>query len=355
VKNKAENRLVVILLRGAMDGLDVVRPLGDPNYASYRPNIGRDESIDLDGFFGLHPMLGPLHPLWLNGELSFAHAVSTPYRDKRSHFEGQDILENGFAENHVRSGGWLNRALSLLPDSQMTKAISLGSGKPLILSGDVEASAWSPSNQLDLQRSDAANLTAIYRNVPQFKEAFCCAQEMSSMNNTPLTTGQAIKGPALANFAAGKLKEDYRIASFSVNGWDTHADQIPMMQIRLSELAETILTLKIELGRVWSRTTVLCITEFGRTVYENGTAGTDHGTGSIAMFAGGAISGKKILGRWPGLAAHDLYEGRDLMPTFDVRSFAAWALYALFPLQYDDLERIIFPGLQMERHAGMFL
>ena len=150
-----------------------------------------------------------------------------------------------------------------------------------------------------------------------------------------------------------RLKNDTRLAAFSINGWDTHANQSRTLPNALGELSSAILTLKRDLGPVWQKTAILCLTEFGRTVRDNGSSGTDHGTGGAAVFAGGALKGGRVLGRWPGLGASDLFEDRDLMPTTDVRTFAAWALSALFPLSRGDLETLIFPGLDMGDDPGL--
>lgn len=346
-------RLVVIVLRGAMDGLDVVRPIGDPAFTGHRPSLEANNSLDLNGFFALHPALEKLMPLWRAGELSFAHAVSTPYRNKRSHFDGQDILETGGSD--VGQGGWLNRALSKLPNTTSETAFAVGRENLLLLSGAAQYSAWSPDSDLDLSPQAQLLLEKVYAQDPLFQQAAARAMELAELTDNPMSPRNARRAKPLAEFAAGRLRDDTRIAAFSINGWDTHANQHNTLPRALNELSTAILTLKSELGPIWGQTVVLCLTEFGRTVRENGSRGTDHGTGGAAIFAGGALNGGQVLGRWPGLSESDLFQQRDLMPTTDVRSYAAWAMHSLFPLAKSDLEALVFPDLTMSENPGLIL
>lgn len=346
-------RLVVIVLRGAMDGLDVVRPMGDPAFARHRLSLDTGGSHDLNDFFALHPALGGLMPLWQAGELSFAHAVSTPYRDKRSHFDGQDILETGGTD--VGHDGWLNRALSKLPGTTSETAFAVGRENLMLLSGRSQYSAWSPDSDLDLSPQAQLLLAKVYEQDPLFQQAAARAMELSELTDNPMSPRRAGRAKPLAEFAAGRLKDETRIAAFSIIGWDTHANQHNSLPRALGELSTAILTLKSELGPIWDQTAVLCLTEFGRTVRENGSRGTDHGTGGAAIFAGGALKGRQVLGAWPGLADGNLYEKRDLMPTGDVRNYAAWAMHALFPLAKSDLQSLVFPGLEMGQNPGLIV
>lgn len=348
-----DNRLVVIVLRGAMDGLDVIRPLGDAHFADYRPTLATGDSLPLTDFFGLHPALDPLMPLWAQGELSFAHAVSTPYRDRRSHFDGQDILEAGVTGEDIGADGWLNRVVSLLPGTTSETAFAVGREKLLLLSGQAPFSAWSPDSDLNLSPQAQLLLNAVYEQDPLFQSAAERAMELAELSDTSMSPRRAARAKPLASFAAGRLREDTRIAAFSINGWDTHANQARGLPNALNELASAILTLKEELGPVWRNTAVLCLTEFGRTVRENGSRGTDHGTGGAAIFAGGALKGGRGLGDWPGLASPDLYKDRDLMPVADVRMYAAWALHALFPISKTDLQSTIFPAMDMGENPNL--
>ena len=349
-----ENRLVVIILRGAMDGLGVVAPYGDRDYASLRPKIALTPDnglIDMDGRFGMHPKLASLAPLWQAGEMSFAHAVSTPYRDKRSHFDGQDILEAGTASIASNDNGWINRALSHMHDTSIDTAYSVGRDNMLITRGDNPARSWAPGEKLPLGEDERALLRMIYAKDPLFADAAAAAADLT------LTTGlQRAQGAketeVLARYAAGRLNEQARIATFSIGGWDTHVIQPAALNRPVMRLASAITTLKSELGANWSRTMVIAMTEFGRTAHENGSKGTDHGTGGAALLAGGALRGGRIYTDWPGLSDKDLYKGRDLLPTEDVRHYPAWALHALFGVDRAALQRDVFPGLDMGDNRG---
>ena len=347
-------RLVVIVLRGAMDGLDVVQPYGDPELNGLRKSIKVGEAAgahDLDGFYALHAGLGDLMPLWRAGELGFAHAVSTPYRNKRSHFDGQDFLENGgrSSDGSMTSAGdgWLNRMLTQMPGTNVTTAFSVGRQRLLMLEGEVETSSWSPDSDMDLSPTAQALLNQLYAKDPLFHDAAQVAIDLSEKMDGSMNVRQAAKAEALAGFAADRLNEDTRIAAFSIGGWDTHRNQNGTLPAALAELSSAILTLKKRLGSNWDKTTVLAMTEFGRTVRENGSGGTDHGTGGAMLMAGGAVKGGKVHGEWPGLGELDLYQDRDLEPTADVRSYAAWALRDLFAVDRSALEGLVFPGLDM--------
>lgn len=356
-----ENCLIVIILRGAMDGLDVFQPYGDPELRKLRRTIslGPEQGAhDLDGFFALHPELASLHPLWQKGELAFAPAVATPYRDKRSHFEGQDLLEAGTGMDlsllHQRDG-WLNRLLAEMPKATSETAYSVGIGQMRILAGKVAAKSWAPSIDLQLTPQAQRLLQLVYHDDPLFRTECQEAMEIAAEGAGP---GRKEKGPdrevrALARFTAQQLKGETRIAAFSLPGWDSHARQAKSLVKALRSLSVAIVTLREELGPKWSRAAVLALTEFGRTVRENGAAGTDHGTGSAAILAGGTLRGGRALGAWPGLGESDLYGGRDLMPLEDVRRYAAWTLRSLFGIERNLLETTVFPGLEMGPDPGL--
>lgn len=349
-----ENRLVVIILRGAMDGLDVFQPYGDPHLRKLRHSLslGPDKGAhDLDGYFALHPALAPLLPLWKAGELAFAPAVSTPYRDKRSHFDGQDMLEAGTGTDldlAAQRDGWLNRLLQTMPNNRSETAYSVGTENMRILSGQAPSKSWAPGTRMDLTPQAQLLFQHVYHDDPLFRAAGDAAMEIAARGFTQ----DVAEGPnrdvrALAQFAADRLNEETRIATFSLAGWDSHARQATVLGGALGKLADAILTLRNGLGQNWSKTTILAMTEFGRTARENGSGGTDHGTGGAMLMAGGAIRGGRSYGVWPGLAESDLYAGRDLMPTADIRIYAAWAMRDLFGTPRDVLERAVFPGLDM--------
>lgn len=349
-----DNRLVVIILRGAMDGLDVIQPYGDPTLRKLRRELSTgpgNGALDLDGFYALHPRLQPLMSLWEKGELAFAHAVSTPYRDKRSHFDGQDVLEAGTGNDvpvSSRIGGWLNRLLQSAPGATAETAYSVGTEQMKILSGEAAHLSWAPRAALNLSPQAQMLLEHVYHGDPLFRDAARDAVDISAdaprMERTGGPTADAV---ALGAFAASRLNAASRIAAFSIAGWDTHANQGPILGRALDRLSAAILALRDGLGPNWGRTTVLAMTEFGRTVRENGSGGTDHGTGGALLMAGGAIRGGRAYGDWPGLGEGRLYEDRDLMPTRDIRAYAAWAMRGLFGIERDVLERSIFPGLDL--------
>lgn len=357
-----EHRLVVIILRGAMDGLDIVQPYGDPALVGLRNSLKFGEAADahdLDGFFSLHSGLGELMPLWNAGQLGFVHAVSTPYRDKRSHFDGQDFLENGGSSRDgdlttVRDG-WLNRALSLMPGVSSTTAFSVGRNRMLLLQGDAPTAAWSPDSDLDLSPRSQLLLRNLYQNDPLFSKSVEVAFELSDKMDNPMNPTRAARARALAQFSADRLNEDTRIAAFSIGGWDTHNNQSRTLRPALRELTDAIMTLKRSLGRNWERTAVLTLTEFGRTVRENGSNGTDHGTGGVMLMTGGAVRGGKVFGRWPGLGEGNLYEDRDLMPVRDVRAYVAWILRDLLNLESSAMQSLVFPGLDMGDKPSILL
>jgi uncharacterized protein (DUF1501 family) len=371
-----DTRLVVIILRGAMDGLDVVQPYGDPDLTALRPTLVPGEAggaADLDGFYALHPGLGDLLPLWDRGELSFAHAVSTPYRDKRSHFDGQDLLEagTGFAPGEpAPRDGWLNRMLQAVPGITSETAYAVGAGEMLLLNGAAPAASWSPDQELSLSPQARRLIELVYETDPLFHanvlEAIQLTAAMEAEAAAPdpeddldeetaqaaMMAGMTVpEGNAphlkLAEFTAGRLRGEARVAAFSINGWDTHANQGNALKKPLTALAETILSLRAGLGSVWGQTAVLAVTEFGRTARENGTRGTDHGTGGAMVMAGGAIRGGRVHGIWPGLAEADLYARRDLMPTADVRAFAAQVMRGITGLDARVMEQAVFPGVDL--------
>ena len=349
-----DNRLVVVILRGAMDGLDVLRPVGDADFAALRPHLAMTPQAELDGFFALHGGLGGLMPLWQTGGLGFVHATSTPYRDKRSHFDGQDMLEAGTGMDvplaQVRDG-WLNRMLAVVPGLRAETAYAVGQEALAVLDGPAPMTRWAPDQKLRLSAQGRLLLEAVYHDTPMFQAAGAEAMDLADRFADD-ATGAAVKGFAdvdrLVDFAAARLSDETRIAAFSVSGWDTHRNQQSAILRPLSRLERVILRMQQQMGaQVWAKTLILCMTEFGRTVQENGSAGTDHGTAGAMVMAGGALRGGRVFGAWPGLAEVALYDRRDLLPTSDVRAWAAWAMRGLYGLDRAVLETAIFPGLQM--------
>jgi uncharacterized protein (DUF1501 family) len=360
----SDRRLVVIILRGAMDGLDVLRPMGAPGLAALRPTLLDEPGLPLDGFHALHPGLAGLLPLWQAGELAFAQAVATPYRDKRSHFDGQDLLEAGTGLDvplGALRDGWLNRMLQALPGTGSETAYAFGREPLAVIEGAAPHRQWSPDLAVTITAQQRLLLGMIYHDDPLFRsaadQAIDLAEQTEAFQAAVAAQDRAAGGqgePArpmlasidtLVDFAADRLRAETRIAAFSQIGWDTHAGQRGAILAPLQRLERSILRLRDRLGPVWDRTAVLAMTEFGRTVRENGSRGTDHGTGGTMLMAGGAIRGGRVYGAWPGIGEGDLYDGRDLMPTADVRAYAGWAMRGLFGLDRTLVETAVFPGL----------
>ncbi len=372
-----DGRLVVIILRGGMDGLDVVQPWGAPDYHALRAKLGggpNNGAHDLDGFFSLHPGLAPLIPLWNRGDLGFVHAVATPYRNKRSHFDGQDLLEAGTPSLSGARDGWLNRMLQNAPGAEARTAFAIGQGEMKVLAGPAHVADWSPDATLKISPQAAHLAELVMQDDPAFHAALSEALMLSdggvgddatlpgaggmgTMGNMQMSVPAKTRGKAhikVASFAARQLRGDTRIASFSITGWDTHNRQQRALKGALTALSDTILTLQRELGAdIWQKTAIVAMTEFGRTVRVNGTGGTDHGTGGAMVLAGGAIRGGRVLGDWPGLEESALYQRRDLMPTGDVRAPAAWIMRAMTGLGRQVLEGAVFPGLDMGHDPGI--
>jgi len=368
-----DGRLVVIILRGGMDGLDVVQPWGAPEFTALRGGLGggpENGAYDLDGFFALHPGLAPLIPLWSKGDLGFVQAVATPYRDKRSHFDGQDLLEAGTASLGGVRDGWLNRMLQGVSGVEPRTAFAIGRGEMKLLAGPAPVADWSPDVNLALSPQSVLLAQLLMQEDPAFHAAFSEALMLSENGESGILAGQEEGGMEMqgqprtrskahvkiAEFAARQLRGDTRIASFSINGWDTHSRQARGLRGALSRLSDTILTLRDDLGAdIWQQTAIVAMTEFGRTARINGTGGTDHGTGGTMVLAGGAIRGGRVLGAWPGLDEASLYQRRDLMPTSDVRAPAAWIMRAMAGLDRSTLEGTVFPGLDMGDNPGVLL
>ncbi|MEM9047778.1 MAG: DUF1501 domain-containing protein [Pseudomonadota bacterium] len=345
-----ENRLVVIVLRGAMDGLDLLRPLGAPGFAALRPHIfdSAKPGHPLDGFHALHPDLAALKPLWDAGELAFIQAVSTPYRGKRSHFDGQDFLENGgyAPDGGLVAGrdGWLNRAIGLLPGADLRTAFSVGQESMLLMEGRAPVSSWTPEAQVALSAQARLLLETLYADDPVFADAARMAFDISDSTDRDTERQGAA---ALAAFAAEQLRGATRIAAFSIGGWDTHRGQNSVFRRALGELSAAIEALRTGLGPNWATTTVAAVTEFGRTVRENGSRGTDHGTGGTMLLAGGTLSAARVHGVWPGIGPSDLIDNRDLRPTDDMRRPLGWLLAGLYGIAPSAIERTVFPRLDL--------
>jgi uncharacterized protein (DUF1501 family) len=358
-------KFVLVILRGAMDGLAAVAAYGDPAYARARGRLALAAPGESDGLlpiadgFGLHPRLGFLHETWQAGQLAILHATCSPYRS-RSHFDGQDVLENGGANVFGLSDGWLNRALTLLPSTGSASAVAIGGSIPIVLRGSAPVSSWAPSTASAVPGDTIARLTDLYAGDPLLSPTLAQAIDTASIvgdgamrgktGGRDLAGGHQVLAAAAARILAAPDGPASAVLSFE--GWDTHANQGAAngaLALRLQGLDRALRTLKTDLGQFWDDTVIVVATEFGRTVAENGTGGTDHGTGGAAFALGGAVRGRRMLGDWPGLAPAALFEGRDLAPVNDVRSLFACVLRDHWGLDAGDLRRRIFPDGQAFR------
>lgn len=343
-----DRRLLLVILRGAMDGLAAVVPYGDPAYADARGAMTMPQNdtalLKLDGFFALHAALSPLMPLYQNKELLLLHAAATPYRD-RSHFDAQDLLENGSDKAHGINTGWLNRATATLPGT--AQALALGPAVPLVLRGDARTTSWAPSL---LPAVDEDFLSRVLHMYAQDELLMNAVKEAQTMPGADMAGGTG-RGPKAFVGMMKKAAEFMgvaggpRIGAIDIGGWDTHANQ-GLESGRLANsmklLAEGLTSFRSGMGNAWKQTAVLVVTEFGRTVKGNGTGGTDHGTAGVAMLLGGSVNGGRVAGDWPGLA--HLYEGRDLMPANDLRSLLKGTLAAHLRIDDSLLASQVFPA-----------
>lgn len=372
----AQPRLVVILLRGAMDGLSVVAPYTDPDYARARPDLAlakpgsADGLLDLDGRFGLHPALAPLMPLWQKGQLGFVQA-SGSHDPTRSHFDAQDYMETATPGRKTTQDGWLNRLMQAWPASPVvgtsaSRAVSVGAVLPRICQGSYSianlpsVAAVARPGVLDKPRVASA-FEKLYGNDDAMGRAYREAQQArqevrASMDDDHGPDMAAVdRGAPLPNGLpddAARLSQVMRndprvqMAFLALGGWDTHSGQGTVkgrLAQRLEPLGRGLAELAQGLGPVWQDTVVLVMSEFGRTVRQNGTGGTDHGHGNVMMLAGGRVHGGKVHGEWPGLESRALYEGRDLAITTDFRDIIASVMARHLSLPDTAMARVL-PG-----------
>lgn len=374
-----DRRFVVVLLRGAMDGLTVVAPYGDPGLAALRaplipPAPGQPHGMfDLGGTFGLHPAMPGAYEMFRANELLMVHAAAGPYR-VRSHFEAQDLLEYG--ADHTLTSGWLNRAAAAIPAARvsdpgggqlsgagMAAAIAIGQTIPLSLRGPAPVSNWAPQTFGEPEPGLYQQILALHRRDPISGPAIANGLRARGFSEDTVRDmpkdGGRFAFARLAQ-AAGRLlgaAEGPRLAAMELGGWDTHTGQMARLNGPLGELDAGLVALKTEMGEAWKKTAVLVMTEFGRTARINGTNGTDHGTASVAFLAGGAIAGGRVAGTWPGLGRGQLFEDRDLAPTTDLRSVAKGVLATHLGLGAASLDAV-FPESDAARpmnglvHAG---
>ena len=343
-------KMVFVLLRGGFDGLAALVPIGDPDYAAIRGGMafGASDLTAIGDGFGLAPGLAPWKTLWDEQELVALHAMAIPYRT-RSHFAGQAILETGLDRPDGVSDGWLNRLLQIMDGER--SGIAVAAGMPRSLSGAHQVTSWSPAELGVVDDAYVERLSLLYRADPELHDRFEAALQMKEI--APEMDRMGGRGPRgqmapIMSAAAKFLREPGgpNVAALEFSGWDTHANQGLVggqLDRLLGQLARGVLTFKEEMRDEWANTTVVIMTEFGRTARPNGTQGTDHGTAGAGWVIGPNVARSAVISDWPGLAERSLFESRDLRPTLDTRSVLKGVIAGVFDLTAGQADRV-FPG-----------
>jgi uncharacterized protein (DUF1501 family) len=363
-----EPRLIVIFLRGAADGLNIVVPYQEPDYYEARPGIAiappnsPEGALDLDGQFGLHPALEPLMSEWRSGKLAFVHACGSP-DPTRSHFQAQDYMETG-TPGETTADGWLNRLLALLPSDNPTQAVNIGARMPLIFTGGEAVASVADNGRadqplpVDRPRIQTAfdqlyagnsNLARAYQEGREAREIVLreTSEEMMEASRGAQSPARFVSSAQdLARLMSGDAAT--RVAFMELGGWDTHVNQPDMMKRNLASLADGLKGLIQGLGKTYDHTSIVVMSEFGRRVAENGNNGTDHGHGNVLWLLGGGVRGQKVYGQWPGLAPAEQHESRDLAITTDFRDVLISLLEQQFDLDSAALARL-FPNYQAQK------
>jgi uncharacterized protein (DUF1501 family) len=334
-------RFLVVVLRGALDGLATVAPVGDPNWVRLRGNdalltSGETAALPLDNLFALNPAMPNLYRMYKAGQATIVHAVASPYRE-RSHFDGQDVLESGLTKPGGDTG-WLNRALAGLKPSDRVagkNTFAVGPITPLIARGPAPVLSWTPSRLQPAGSDTLGRLLDLYRHtdpvLARALEERSALSAIASGGMDEIGAGPKPGGPLLAYFteaASGAARfmarpDGPRIGALAFDGWDTHANEGAThgrLSVLLGALDSALAAIEGAMGAAWKETAVAVITEFGRTARINGTEGTDHGTATVALLVGGALRGGRVIADWPGVADTALFQGRDLKPTADLRA-----------------------------------
>jgi uncharacterized protein (DUF1501 family) len=371
-------RLLVVILRGALDGLAVAAPVGDPGWKDLRGDFGlrlngQRPALALDSFFALNAAMPNLHRLYHSKQALIVHATATPYRE-RSHFDGQDVLESGLPRVGASETGWLNRALLALDPGHRVNpkgAFAVGPVTPLIARGSAPVIAWSPPRVMPTGDDTTMRLLDIYRHTdPALAEALENRRQLLTLAKAGgiemapgPQAGETVQAatpigglpPAVrayfADTAAAAARflaqsNGPRVGALAYNGWDTHINEGAMggqLANLLGALDAAISGLETGMGAAWPETVVVVVTEFGRTAKLNGTFGTDHGTGTVALLAGGALRGGRVVADWPGVREAELHEGRDLKATTDLRAVLKGVLRDHLRVEEAELSRSIFP------------
>lgn len=347
-----DKRLVFVFLRGGLDSLSAVVPYADQSYKAIRGNLAlreRDGLIDADGFFAFHKDMKPLHEIYAQKQLSVIHAVATPYRE-RSHFDAQDLLENGTLKPNGSDSGWLNRAIQSMGGRASGQALglSIGPSRQAVLRGDAKVTSWSPSYLRDVDEDLIGRIVRMYEGDALLHESISIAQENMGIADTKGKANRGDRAFISSMEAAAKFleaKDGPRIAVVDMGGWDTHVNQSGRLSNLLGILSEGVSRYRSKTSdEVWDNTIIYIVSEFGRTVRPNGSNGTDHGTAGLAMVMGGRVKGGRVISDWPGLSENKLYEQRDLMPTTDLRSVSKAILTEHFGLSRQEITREVLPS-----------
>jgi uncharacterized protein (DUF1501 family) len=381
-----EPRLLTIVLRGALDGLAVAAPVGDPDWVKLRgANAltldGQTPALALDGFFALNPAMPNLHRLYQAGQATIVHAVATSYRE-RSHFDGQDVLESGQPKPGAVDTGWLNRAVAALEPGERTAppgrpAFAVGPIAPLVMRGPALVLSWAPPRLPQVGDETTMRLLDLYRHTDpdlaralEDRIALAAVARAGGMESEPSEDRPAVQAGGIeqvrkyfgevAGAAARFLAraEGPRVGALAFDGWDTHVNEGAVkgrLANLLGALDGAIAEIETNLGDAWRETVVVLVTEFGRTAHINGNDGTDHGTATVALLAGGALKGGRVLADWPGLKDGDLYEHRDLRPTTDLRAVLKGLLRDHLRVDDRALEADVFPDSSAARPAAGLL
>jgi uncharacterized protein (DUF1501 family) len=363
-------RFLVIVLRGALDGLAAVAPVGDPDWVALRGDKaitldGKTPALPLDSFFALNAAMPNLHRMYKAGAATIVHAAATPYRE-RSHFDGQDVLESGLGKPGPVDTGWLNRALTTLQPTGRARggrdAFAVGPIAPLVVRGPAPVLSWTPRRLPPTSEDTLARLLDLYRHtdpallrVLEERMGLASIARAGGMDEQqppqPRAPGAGQLRAYFAESAGTAAKflaraDGPRVGALAFDGWDTHADEgviTGRLANLLGALDGALAAIETAMQETWRETVVAVITEFGRTARINGTEGTDHGTATVALLAGGALKGGRVVADWPGLKPNHLHEGRDLKPTTDLRAVLKGVLRDHLRVEEATLASKVFP------------
>lgn len=361
---KNKKILIAIFQRGAVDGLNMVVPHGEPRYYELRPTIAIKNSLDLDGMFGLHPSLEPLLTPWRDGKLAIVNASGSP-DPTRSHFDAQDYMESGTPGVKSTPDGWLNRALPGGKPPSPIRAVSLGPNLPRTMRGAREAVAISNLKDFRIRDAkDSGSFETMYASTMDKmlsgagKDTFDAVRAVQSVEQGIYTPSNNARYPNTRfgdsmKQIARLIKADagLEVAFADMGGWDTHVNEVPQLANLLRDFGGTLAAFYADLGDRMSDVTIVTMSEFGRTARENGTRGTDHGHANAMLVIGGNVKGGKVYGDWPGLAQDQLYERRDLAITTDFRD----VLSEVVEKQLGTARGAVFPGYKEPKHRGLMI